>query len=283
MTMRDPNPLRRARGAAGACLLLILAHSGCGLDEVKIPELSGPSELGTALKLSANPDVITADGFSTSLIQVEVFDQDGSPAPGRVILLAISDSSPATPTGNTFLDLGTLNATSGSLLRAAEATVVTNGSGVATAIYTAPPRTDFTANGLITIVARPVGTDANGVLYRSVKIELKSAEPKLFPATGGAAPVCNFVVEAPQGSTTCSDAKTCSVKVNTGVLFQDTSSDSDGFIVRYDWYFGDGSPNEDSPDTNHVFRITGNITVTHRVTDNTGLATACSTIISVSP
>ena len=280
MTMRDPNPLRRARGAAGACLLLILAHSGCGLDEVKIPGLSGPSELATALRLTANPDVITADGFSTSLIQVQVFDENGSAAAGRVILLAISDSTfnSVASQGN-FADLGTLNSTSGSLLRAAEATVVSDGSGVATAIYTAPARTDFTANGTVTIAARPVGTDANGVFYRSVKIELKSAEPKLFPAPPGTL-ACGFVVEAPQGSTTCTDARTCSVKVNTGVLFQDASV---GDIVRYDWYFGDGSPNEDSPDTNHVFRTVGTFTVTHRVTDRAGAAVACSGAITVSP
>ena len=53
--------------------------------------------------------------------------------------------------------------------------------------------------------------------------------------------------------------------------------------MRYDWYFGDGSGNEDSPDTNHVFRSTGTFTVTHRVTDNTGLAAACTTDITVSP
>ena len=176
MTMRDPKSLPRARGAAAACMLLALAHSGCGLDKQTIPDLSGPSELATAVNLSASPDVITADGFSTSLIQVQVFDQNGSPAGGRAILLAITDTS-----GN-FVDLGAINSTSGSLLRAAEATVVTNSAGLATAIYTAPARTDFTANGKVVIKARPVATDANGVLYRSVTIELKSAEPKLFPS-----------------------------------------------------------------------------------------------------
>lgn len=271
--MREPKPIRRTAGvAAGVGLLaLALAHSGCNLDEVDIPEISGPSELATAVNLTANPDVLTADGFSTSLIEVKVFDQNGAPAPNRTILLAISNS------GGSFVDLGTLNATSGSLLRAAEATVVTNGSGVATAVYTAPARTDFTANGSVTINGRPVGTDANGVLYRSVQIELKSAEPKLFPANPGTL-TCGFVVEAPQGSTSCSDATTCTVKVNTSVLFQDASV---GDIVRYDWYWGDGSPNGDSPDSNHVFRTVGIFTVTHRVTDSTGAAAACEAEIEV--
>jgi hypothetical protein len=220
--------------------------------------------------------VITADGFSTSLIQVEAFDQNGEPAAGRSVLLALADS-----TGN-FADRGTLNAFNGARLRAAEAIVVTGANGVGQALYTSPPRTDFTADAFVTIAARPVGNDATGITYRSVKIELKSAEPRLFPInSGNALPTCSFVVEAPVGSTTCSGPTTCTVKRNTSVLFQTTSVDSDGFIVRYDWYFGDGSPNEDSPDTNHVFRITGPITVTHRVTDNNGGATACTGTITV--
>ena len=266
---------RQTRRSTRLALALALLTGGCGLDEVSIPDPSGPSELGLALKITVSPDVLTADGFSTSLVQIQAFDQNGGALAGRAVLLAIIES------GGNFVDLGTLNATNGSLLRAAEATVVTNSSGVATAVYTAPARTDFTADGFITIGARPVGNDATGVAYRSAKIELRSAEPKLFPPAHGSAPSCNFVVEAPQGSTTCSDAKTCTVKVNTSVLFQDTSFDSDGFIVRYDWYWGDGSPNEDSPDSNHVFRSTGSFTVTHRVTDNQGLAAACTTTITV--
>jgi hypothetical protein len=277
MTTSNASPRRPLARLLSAGLLLIGALSGCDLSNPKVPELQGPSEQATAIDLDANPDVLTADGFSTSLIQVKVFDQDGRPAAGRTILLAIGDS-----TGN-FVDLGSIYSPNGTLLRAAEATVVTNGNGLATAVYTAPARTDFTANGVVYVAARPVGTDANGIIYRSVQIELKSAEPKLFPPTGGDEPVCNFVVEAPQGSTTCSSNNTCSVRVNTSVLFQDTSFDPDGFIVRYDWYWGDGSPNNDSPDTNHVFRSVGTFTVTHRVTDNSGFASACTADITVTP
>jgi hypothetical protein len=275
MSMQRQTPRPRLRRTTQAALVLALLAGGCGLDEVTIPDPAGPSELGTALKITVSPDVLTADGFSTSLVQIQAFDQNGGALGGRAVLLSIIES------GGNFVDLGTLNATNGSLLRAAEATVVTNGSGVATAVYTSPARTDFTADGFITIGARPVGNDATGIAYRTAKIELRSAEPKLFPPGSGAGPTCNFVVEAPQGSTTCSGPTTCTVKVNTSVLFQDTSFDTDGIIVRYDWYWGDGSPNEDSPDSNHVFRTVGDFDVTHRVTDNTGLASACTAKISV--
>jgi hypothetical protein len=270
--------VERARAALGVGLLLLLALAGCGLDEVAIPELSGPSEFATGMDLDANPDILTADGFSTSLIVVKAFDQNGSPAPGRSIVLALADA------GGNFADIGTLNSTNGTRLRAAEAVVVTDGGGVARAIYTAPARTDFTADQFVTISARPVGTDANGIFYRSVKIELRSAEPKLFPTNpSNSAPSCSFVVEAPQGSTSCTDATTCTVKVNTSVLFQDASSDSDGFIVRYEWFFGDGTNIEYAPDTNHVFRSVGTFDVVHRVTDNNGFATACTAAITVVP
>jgi hypothetical protein len=278
MNFQPKNRQPRLSPPARAALALALIMGGCGLDEVEIPELSGPSELGLSLKLTATPDVLTADGFSTSLIQVQAFDNNGAPAAGRSVLLALADGS-----GN-FADIGTLNATNGTRLRAAEAVVVTGDNGVGQAVYTAPPRTDFTADSFVTIAARPIGTDASGIAYRSVKIELRSAEPRLFPISpGNAAPTCSFVVEAPVGSTTCSGPTTCTVKPNTSVLFQTTSSDSDGVIVRYEWYFGDGTSNEDSPDTNHVFRAAGSFTVTHRVTDNNGGAAACTATITVAP
>jgi protocatechuate 3,4-dioxygenase beta subunit len=125
-----------------------LSFGACGLNDEQIPELSGPSTTGTQIRLEALPDVITADGFSTSLIRITVYDQNGTPASGRTIILALANS-----TGQ-FADIGTLYSPTGSLLRAAEATVVTDSSGRATAVYTAPPRTDFTADGSITVRAR---------------------------------------------------------------------------------------------------------------------------------
>jgi hypothetical protein len=267
---------RRALRLAAACAALPLAS--CGLDEVNIPELGGPSERGIAIKITASPDVVTADGFSTSLVTVQVFDQNGGAAPNRTVLLALADAA------GRFADLGTLYSPAGARLRAAEATVVTNSSGLATAVYTAPARTDFTADDSVVIGARLVGTDFNGATYNYVRVELKSAEPRLFPQNpGNDPPLCSFVVEAPQGSTVCSGPTTCGVRANTSVLFQSTSSDPDGVIVRYDWYWGDGTPNNDSPDTNHVFRTVGDFEVIHRVTDNNGAAVACTGTITVVP
>jgi PKD repeat protein len=238
------------------------------MDDKKVPELSGPSERGTSLEIKANPDVLTADGFSTSLIEVHVFDQNGQAAPGRTILLAIANA------GGDFVDLGSLYSPTGSLLRAAEATIVSNGDGIATAVYTAPPRTDFTADGSVTVQARPVGTDFNGATYLYVRIELKSAEPRLFPGSVA----CGFVVEAPDRAVNCTDATNCTVKVGAQVLFQSTSS-----AVRFAWFWGDGSSPGDHPNENHVFRTAGAFTVTHIVTDAVGGQQACQANITVVP
>ncbi len=60
------------------------------------------------------------------------------------------------------------------------------------------------------------------------------------------------------------------VEVNKTVLFSaDKSADSDGFIVAYDWDFGDGSTSSTKNPT-HSYNKEGNYVVTLKVTDNKG-------------
>lgn len=284
---RDSDGLWRGRLAAAAGLGMLLVHASCGLDHVDVPPLTGPAETGVSIQLAANPDVLTADGFSTSLIVATVRGPNGEPLTGRAILFAIQSGA-----GGGFADIGTLYDTSQSTrLRAAEATIATNASGVAQAVYQAPARTDATADQSVLVAARPLGTDFSNTLYHTVRIELKSAEPKLFPGppvAGNNPPVCNFVVEAPIGDATCTGAgkdSTCTIKIGAQVLFQDASSDPDtptgDRIVRYEWFFGDGTGVNYDIDQNHVFRSAGSFTVTHRVTDSFGAAAACSATINV--
>jgi PKD repeat protein len=246
----------RGRGKALSALAVLLALSGCGLDEVEIPaELVGPAGLGLSIKLSANPDVLVADGTNRATIVATLWDQTGQAAPNRAIFFAITDES-----GN-FADLGSLSA----------ATVTTDGNGQARTVYTTPPRPDATADQSVLVVARPVGDDANAAIYRSVRIELRSAEPRLFPQVpGNAPPDCNFIVEPAVGP----------YKVNTSVLFQTTSSDSDGTIVRYEWDFGDGTKS-DEPDEEHRFAKAGGYKVVHVVTDDDGGQDQCDATIDV--
>jgi PKD domain len=247
-----------------AVLGLVLGQGGCGLNDVDIPSFDGPSEMANALRLTVTPDVITADGFSTAFVQAELRDQNAQPLANRDILFAIADNE------GRFADIGTLYDLAGNRLGATEATIRTNAQGLAQIIYKAPPRTDATANQSILIFGRPVGTDFDGQFYRTVRLELRSAEPRLFPQDpGNIEPLCSFVVEMGSG------------RAGSSILFQSTSSDPDGTIVRYEWFFGDGTGVVYFPDTNHIFRFPGSYTVTHIVTDDDGAQKACAATVTV--
>ena len=264
--MRKPGGAMGMRLSIAAVLGLILA-GGCGLDKVEVPDYDGPSALGLDIKLTASPDIVVADGFSTSLIQATVRDQNGRLVSGKPIFFSVTDSKGRTA------DLGTLRSTSGSGVGTG-LQVTTNSAGVALVVYEAPARTDATANQSILIAVRPVGDDFNGQVYRTVRIELRSAEPRLFPQIpGNIAPKCDFAVQPKDGP----------FYRNQTILFQSTSSDSDGTIVRYQWDFGDGSRSVDSPDAAKVYAQAASYTVTHVVTDNGGLQAMCKAALTILP
>lgn len=249
-----PKVSRPTLWTAGVVTLAVTL-AGCGMDKTSIPELVGPAEMGLSFYLDARPDVVTADGYSTVSLQATVRNQIGQPAPGVGVFFTLADAS-----GN-FADIGKLNTN----------TAVTGAGGVAQVIYTAPPRTDQTANTSILIAARPIGGDANGQIYRTVRIELRSAEPRLFPQIpGNGNPNCTFVMEPPTGV----------LRLGQDLLLQSAASDEDGYIVRYHWDLGDGST-EDKPDIVYRYALPGSYLVTHVVTDNGGLESACTATVTV--
>jgi hypothetical protein len=248
------------RWKVAGLLCLTVALNGCGLDEIEIPDPVGPAGLGLNVRLTAQPDIITADGFSTSLVQAVVRDQNGRPVNGRELFFSITDDE------GQAADIGSLRAGGGSFGVGTGVVVRTNGQGIAQAVYEAPARTDATANQRILVVARPVGTDATGAAFHSVGIELRSAEPRLFPENpNNADPDCDFTVEAPFG-----------FRRNVNILFQSTASDTDGTIVRYFWDFGNGR-RADHPDVATAYQVSGDYTVVHIVTDDDGGQMGCET------
>ena len=62
-------------------LAALIAFASCTMKDSKRPPLSGPSELGLSLALSAVPDVLTQDGAAQS--QVVVFARDANAQPVR--------------------------------------------------------------------------------------------------------------------------------------------------------------------------------------------------------
>jgi hypothetical protein len=259
------------RMAPYATLVLVLALAACGMDEVHVPELDGPSELAVSVGLTATPDVMTADGFSTSLIVATVRGPNAEPLAGRDIFFTITDGA-----GNAA-NIGELRSLDTGMTVGTGLQVRTNAQGVAAVIYEAPARSDATANFTVLVIARPVGTDANAANYRRVRIELRSAESRLFPeVSGNKPPTCNFAVQV-TGKSSCGSTS-CTVPINTSVLFQSTASDPDGFIIRYFWSFGNGRT-ADHADVSTSYSLAGTYVVNHLVTDNNGGQAGCSTTI----
>jgi hypothetical protein len=261
---------RTILAGVAACALTL---QGCGLDKVNIPDsLIGPSELGLSLSVLAIPDVVVADGIQTSVIQAVLQDQNGKRVAGRGVVFTIMDESGRTA------EIGQLTSASGVRVFGST-TINTNANGIAQVVYTTPERRDFTADARIKIGARPVGTDANGAPNWTVTLELRSAEPRRFPQGGTSAPTCSFVF-APNGP--------LPYREGTVLRYTSTSSvASPDYIVRYEWYFGDGSGGETGSegtiDVQHPYPFAGTFITTHIVTSNTGGQTSCSKTITIVP
>ena len=294
--------LVRATNAKGAAAVLcaLLAFQGCvGLDDVDIPELDGPSVFAQNLILTATPDLLVADGVSQSVITAQFLDVNGRPAANQEIFFTIADED------GVFAAIGSFPTAQGP---AFAVSVRTDGQGIARVVYQAPPRTDATADQTVLVAARPVGTNAQGAVYRTVRIELRSAEPRLFPPNpNNDGPTCSFVIEIPRGSSCAipptppptptpvpsgspsttptappSATPTAGVCRNAPVLVQTTSFDEDGVIVRYLWNFGNGRTS-DAPDGITSYATAGSYAITHTVTDDDGATATCSQTVTVVP
>lgn len=257
--------MRRHR-VSGAGLALMLVLQACGLDKVEIPDaLVGPAELGTALTLRANPDWVVADNESVSDIVATMRGPNGQPLAGRAVLFTLRDES------GLGAQIGELATVTGTVIASGQsATAVTNGSGVAQVRFSAPARTDIISQTSVQIAARPVGDDFNAGIFRTVRVEVVPAEPRLFPPRdGNSPPSCSFTTQPG-----CVATGSCQVPTGFQILFQSTATDSDGRIVRYEWSFGDGT-GDLKPDVNHAYGKEDTFTVRHFVTDNNGAITAC--------
>lgn len=265
--MRSSTMTRKFAALATA---LGLSLQGCGLEKVEVPaSLTGPSELGISIRMLAIPDIVLADGIQTAAIQAVVQDQNGQRVPNRAVVFLILDES-----GN-IAEIGTLTSSTGARVYGST-TVNTNAQGIAQVIYTTPERRDFTANARLLIGARLVGSDANGAPYTTVRIELRSAEPRRFPEGGTSAPTCSFN-QAPNNPI---------VKEGSVLRFSSTSSAAGGYIIRYEYYFGDGTSSDGGEghiDVQKPYPFAGTYTVTHIVTANSGISSSCSKTITVVP
>ena len=222
----------RKQGAALA-LGVLLALNACGLDKV---DLSGPGrarELALSLKLCRQPGHhVTADGFSTSLIRPSCAALTAS----RWWAARCSWPSPTAPAAAASAPCSHRQRRHRHRHRHSPRATT---RGIAQAAYKAPPRTQFPRSA-----RHPrAGAAPSGRLKGRSTGPCASSCGRRSPASSS---------DPRQRSRPPADSRWSQrrpVPRQPGHPLQTTSFDTDGgFLVRYEWFFGDGTV-EDSPDT----------------------------------
>lgn len=229
---------------------------GCTVKKTEAPALSGPSEFGLSLQVTATPDILGQDGSSPSQVQIVARGPDGRPARGVSMRVEIT-------AGGVLADYGRLSAR----------TVVTGEDGIARVVYTAPPplREPVDNFTIVTLLVTPISGDYAGANPRSVEIRLvPPGTTVIIPPNG--APVASFVV-TPTPVTTFRP-----------VTFDASASRDEGapcgVRCTYAWDFGDGSSGTGMV-TSHEYRAAASYTARLTVTDDRGTSATTSQSITV--
>jgi len=247
------------RRGVGVVLAGVLLGSACTVHDVVQPPLAGPSELALSLFMSATPDHVTQDGSSTSTIVVTAKDPNGKPMSNVDLRFDVV-------VNNQSSQFGSLSSMS----------MLTNGTGKATVIYTPPAASPFLAGGAatrVTITAVPVGTNysISSVLDRQVDL-LVAPPPAPPPVVGAPTAAVSYLPAAP--------------KVGQNIIFNDAGStvQTGHQIVAWYWDFGDGQPNnEHGTDASHAYTAAGTYNMVYAVTDDLGRIGSVLRQITVSP
>ncbi|HEY7498777.1 MAG TPA: PKD domain-containing protein [Vicinamibacterales bacterium] len=214
------------------------------------PPFAGPSELDKSITVAVSPDVLSLDGASQSLITVTA--KDGAAQPIRNLTLRVETRVDGVP-----VDFGSLSARS----------IVTNGEGVATVVYTAPRGAPLAGDDgtFVEIVVTPIGSDFNNTSTRRASIRLVPSGVVFPPAS--LQPAFTVTPSGPQENQT--------------VLF-DASTTQGSNIVDYQWTFGDGG-RASGVLTQHAFPTAGTYVVTLTVVDAIGRSASTAQAITVTP
>src|SRR5437016_12177568 len=103
---------------------LVASGAACTVHQSEAPPIAGPSDLSVRIDITVTPDTINQDGGSQSAIKITATGINGQPLSG--VALRID-----TALDGVIQDFGTLSARN----------VVTDSSGVARLVFTAPPTT----------------------------------------------------------------------------------------------------------------------------------------------
>ena len=217
-------------------VLLTAALAGsCTLADSQPPPLAGPSEMSLSLAITANPDVLSLDGSSQTLVTVDARDANGQPAanvPLRVEILADGQS----------IDFGPISAR----------TLVTGSNGRASFTYTAPA---FVSGPIpdVQLGVTPTGSDASSHIRRVVEVRL------VPPGVITGSPIASFSY-LPAVPTAFSDVR-FDGSASTGGL--------GAVVTSYVWDFGDNSSGTGVVAT-HRYSAPGTYVAKLTVTDSNG-------------
>ena len=222
-------------------LAMAAAAAACTMDDATPPPLAGPSEMSLSLTITANPDILSLDGSSQTLITVEARDQNGqlkANVPLRIEILADGQS----------IDFGTISAR----------TLTTSSTGRASFTYTAPPFVSGPIPNVqlsVTPTGSETGFDASAQLRRVVSI-------RLVPP--------GFITQSPTARFTFSPPNP--VAFSTVRFDGSTSTPGLGAVItNYVWDFGDNTSGTGQVAT-HVYQAPGSYLARLTVTDSNGIS-----------
>ncbi len=129
---------------AAVVLAAGLLAAGCTLQDGAAPLVTGPSEFGLSVTMTASPDQLPRDGASQSTVTVMVRDDASRPVGGRRLIASTS--------------AGTLSV----------AEVTTSSDGRATFAFTAPAPGTVGDAALVSVI--PVGDNGGNSMPRTLTI-----------------------------------------------------------------------------------------------------------------
>jgi PKD repeat protein len=232
---------------AAAVLGLAALLSACTVHKTEVPALTGPSTLTPNITIVTNPDVLQQDGMSYSTVIITALDNNSQPMANLNLRVDIA------PEGGAVTDFGRLSAKS----------VVTDNTGRAAVIYTAPASSPAfpPCTCKVDIQVTPVNGNFDNSTTRFASIQL-------VPPGG--------VVTGPPSSLTPSFVPP-SLNVGDVGVFSARVVDASGNdvtftnqVATFAWNFGDGNSGSGQSVT-HTYRGIGTFPVTLTITDRFGL------------
>ncbi len=230
------------RHQAVLALVAALVLAGCSLDKQTAPALTGPSEFGLSISMTATPDQLPRDGRSQSVVTISARDAQGKPLAGQRVTLGADG-----PDGTQL----------------SQGEVTTGADGRATFAVSAPA--SAATGNVITVFATPVGGNFDNSVTRSVTIALTGPANSTAPS-----PAFTVNPAAPEiGQVTTFDA---TATTDEGGACR--------AACTYAWDFDDGSTGSGLQVT-HVFQSARSANVALTVTDAAGTSVTRRQIVSI--